>query len=111
METHVGCRCGIASSSSCPCPVCRPVVLLVVVIVVFPLSSRTPYAPCEQLLAAVVGGAGCSPMVVVVVALFPSPMLPVSTPRAGAHGGSWGCCGGRGGRSGRVVSHVVVKKL
>jgi hypothetical protein len=71
---------------SCPRPVIvYPVVLLVVV---FPSSSRTLYAPGEQSLAEVVGGTGCSPVVAVLVVVFP--MIPISTPRAGARGGSWG---------------------
>jgi hypothetical protein len=81
-------HCGLASSLSCPHPV--TVILLIAIVVVFLLSSRTPYAPCEQLLTAVVGGAGCSPVVLVLVVLVPSPMFPISTPRAGARGGSWG---------------------
>jgi hypothetical protein len=98
---HKTCTCAataglLSSRSSCHC---RPVILLVIVIP----------RPVYTLRAAVVGGAGCSPMVVALEALLP--MLPVSTPRAGARSGSWGCCGGGGGGgdgSGRVVPHVVV---
>jgi hypothetical protein len=40
---------------------------------------------------------------------FPSTLLPVSTPRAVAHGGGWGYCGGGGGhRHRRPIAVVVV---
>jgi hypothetical protein len=78
------------------CGHCHPPVPSVVPVPVLALTP--PHPPCKQLLAVEVGGSGSCSWPCPSSSSSPSPLLPVSTPRAVAcSGGSGCCCAGRCG--------------
>ena len=93
-----------------PPPRCGPLPFVVVP------SSCSPFPPHEQLLTVAVGGAvvagdggggGRRPFLLPFV-IVPLPLLPLSTPRAVACSGGWGCSGGGGGFPHCPLSLVIV---